>query len=163
MESVPKREIQVNMTNTSKCLTLCFLPLLCIAAIGQVKLTREVAKHKIDTLLAHGIVPGYKLVDDCDSCLSDLSFAIGQVIPTHEPSLEDGLAKLGYIKIQGSGPIEWAQGQILKTTLVTLTEKVGKIVGETQGDKNGMFYQSGFHCFTSTRDSQTICNVPLGL
>jgi hypothetical protein len=89
-------------------------------------------------------VPGYSLPE---RDRSDVYFTIGRQATDDGLSLENALAKLGYITTQDSGPgdipIFSVMNHFDSTRIVTLTGKVGKVVTKTEHDES---YESGFDC-----------------
>jgi len=152
-------------------LTLCLLPLLCMAAGCSNKLTRREAARKIDAMMKPhpagsqqimspgGNVPGYELPD---SYRSTALLRLGRIGADLEMPLESALLKLGYITLQDAGPADLLEGAVTmhwnKTVIVSLTDKVGKVVGRTPNTENGATYQNGFECPTEPRP---VCSLPL--
>jgi hypothetical protein len=128
--------------STTNYLSLCLLPLFCIAASGQDKLTRPEAKFGIDSALATGDVPGYRVLP---IPLVGL-FSLGPQQSSSISPLEAALANLGYLKIEDQVRRNKNAPSI---GTVSLTEKVGKIIREVRGTVNEVTYQNGFMCLTN--------------
>jgi hypothetical protein len=137
-------------------LALCLLPLFCIAASGQDKLTRPEAKFGIDTALAAGDVPGYRVLP---VPLVGL-FSLGPQESSSISPLEAALVNLGYIKIDDHVRKNKNAPNI---GTVSLTEKVGAVIREARGAMNEVTYQNGFKCLSdpSIPSFETQCFLSL--
>ena len=142
---------------TALLLISCLFPFLYPAAGCSGKLTRGEVKHQIDSKLkklppdssefmTSLEVPGFRLHE---SDHSSEYFTLGRQATHDGLSLENALAKLGYITIEdgGSGdiPVFSTKQHFDSTRIVTLTAKVGEAVTKT-GDRK--FFQTGFECQT---------------
>lgn len=144
---------------------LCLLPLLCMETGCSSKLTRSEARRKIDAMMKspqagspEGTVPGYELHDgDVDEAF----LGLGRVDAGLDMPFNSALAKLGYITLKDAGPADFLVGTVTlhsnKTVIVSLTNRVGKVVGKTPYTGNSV-YQNGFEC---PAEPQPLCRFPL--
>ena len=154
-------------------LVFFLLPLLFSAVGCSSRLTRREAKYKIDAMLRPYVVgnrvfipessppPGYELSGGYYYNYNPL-LSIGRVGADVEKPLEKALESLGYVTLQDAGPADIPIAETTQhfdsTVIVSLTDKVGRVVGGIPNSKSGITYQSGFECLPAPA---AICNLPL--